>query len=248
MGRTGAILCFAAAAVSVTLGVTLSARHVPGGFDWAYTVISRLASNRRNPDGAPWISGLFLLAMLLLWPVTGHLARTMRRAGRTPRLPILGLRIGLIAGATLGTEGLFALDLSPLGRKAHEVIAMAAFFGFYAGVLGLYLHRIRYSAASGWPAFLVTMPLVAVGITQIALYFDQRDLGWVNTGWRELGVPILLSFAFWQWMAVALLGMGLGYLVAVRDPEEAARGSPPAPPSGGAFSTPDREDGRNGWR
>jgi hypothetical protein len=28
-----------------------------------------------------------------------------------------------------------------------------------------------------------------------------------------MGVPVWLSFAFWQWLAVAFLGLGLGYLV-----------------------------------
>jgi hypothetical protein len=231
MERRAALFCVIAAAASVAVGVVVAARNYPGGFDWAYTVISRLASNRRNPDGARWLSGFFLLGMVLLWPVAGHLKQRFDLSGWRRSLPLLGLRIGLLGGMILGLEGLFALDLSALGRKAHEAVAIVAFFGFYAGVLGLYGLRGRGNGASVWPALVVAAPLVAVGITQLALYFDQRDLGWVNTEWRELGVPLVLSFAFWQWVAVVLLGAGLALLVAAGDPEPEPAPSPPPRPS-----------------
>jgi hypothetical protein len=62
------------------------------------------------------------------------------------------------------------------------------------------------------PLFLVTSPLVAIGITQFWLYLDQRELGWVDTNWREMGIPLSLSFAFWQWLAIGCLWLGLGLL------------------------------------
>jgi len=224
--RQGALLCFTAAGLSAALGVALAARHYPGGFDWAYTVISRLASNHRNPDGAAWLSGSLLVAVVLAWPTVGYLRRAMRSEGGRPRIPLLGLRMGLLAGAVLALEGLFALDLSPLGRKAHEAVAVVAFLGFYVGVLGLQAYRVRRLGASLLPALLVALPLVAVGLSQVGLYFDQRDLGWVNTEWREMGIPLYLSFAFWQWLAVAGIGIGLGHLVwSAKAPGEA----PPHP-------------------
>jgi hypothetical protein len=63
------------------------------------------------------------------------------------------------------------------------------------------------------PALLVSTPVVAIGITQFWLYLQQRDLGWVDTSWREMGIPLWFSFAFWQWLAIAILWMGLGVLV-----------------------------------
>ncbi len=211
--RRTALACFGAASLSVALGVAFAARHFPGGFDWGYTVISRLASNRRNPGGAAWLSGFFLLAVGLAWPAVGYLRRALSAGSHPPRVPLLGLRLGLLAAAVLGVEGLFALDLSPLGRKAHEGVAVLAFLGFYVGVLGLQLHRIRRLGGSLLPGLLVALPLVGVGLSQVALYFDQRDLGWVNTEWREMGIPLYLSFAFWQWLAVMGLGLGLGHLL-----------------------------------
>ena len=62
------------------------------------------------------------------------------------------------------------------------------------------------------PLFLVASPLVVIGITQFWLYLDQRDLGWVDTSWRDMGIPLWLSFAFWQWLAIGFLGAGLGLL------------------------------------
>ncbi len=199
--------------VAVVLGVAMAARHYPGGFDWAYTVISRLASERRNPGGARWLSGGFLVGMLLLIPVAGYLARRGRQPGSLRPRSLLLLALGVAGGVLLGLEGLLRLDLSVVHRKGHEALAVLAFLGFYGGVLGLHIGRVRRQEESVWPALMVLAPLVAVGLSQIALYFDQRDLGWVDTDWREIGVPIWLSFAFWQWLAVSFLGLGLGHLL-----------------------------------
>ena len=53
---------------------------------------------------------------------------------------------------------------------------------------------------------------MAIAITELWLYLEQRDVGWVDTNWREKGLPIWLSFAFWQWLSIALLWVGLGML------------------------------------
>jgi hypothetical protein len=211
--RNKALLYYAGAALLVLLGVATAAVRFPGGFDWAYTVISRLGSHRHNPDGAVWLAASLLGGVALLWPVAGHLSRAYAASPRPPRVSPTALRGGLVGGAILGIEGLFALEFSRLARKAHEIVALLTFLGLYWGVLGLYLHRIRQSASFLWPALLVVGPLLAVGISQLALYFGQRDLGWVNTDWRDMGVPVWLSFAFWQWLAVAFLGIGIGVLV-----------------------------------
>jgi hypothetical protein len=218
--RTGALLRFAVAVLLVLLGTGLAMGHFPGGFDWAYTVISKLASRTHNPAGGVWLSGALLLAMVVLWPVTTHLAGVRDAAGRRPRLAVAALRMGVAGGALLGLEGLFILDLSGVLRKGHELLALLTFLGLYGGVIGLFVHRQRRSGVSKWPLLLVVLPLLAVGVSQVALYFDQRDLGWVNTTWRDMGIPLWLSFAFWQWLAVAMLWIGLGVLVAAAGPRD----------------------------
>jgi hypothetical protein len=215
--RHRALRYYSAASLVIVAGVVMAALPFPGGFDWMYTVISKLGSRSHNPGGGIWLSASLLCAVALLWPVAALLDNGSAAGAARARLPIAALRTGLIAAALLAVEGLLALDLSRVGRKAHEGLAIVAFLGLYGGVLGLHVQRMRHSAAFLWPAVLVVLPLCAVGLSQLALYFDQRELGWVSTAWRELGVPFWLSFAFWQWLAVALLGVGLGCLVLFRD-------------------------------
>jgi hypothetical protein len=222
-GDSEARIRYAAAVLMVTAGAAAAMASFPGGFDWSYTVISKLASQKHNPAGGLLLSAALLAAMIVLWPVAAYLARASGAAGdtgageaagrRPPRRALMALRVGIAGGALLGLEGLLQLDFSGVARKGHEVLALLTFAGLYGGVLGLYVHRIRSNRAFAWSALLVLMPMIAVLVSQATLYFDQRDLGWVNTSWRELGVPLWLSFAFWQWAAVALLWVGLGHLV-----------------------------------
>lgn len=212
--KRGALLLYGAAVMAVAIGVIMAASRFPGGYDWAYTVISRLASNRQNPEGGRWLAASLLVAVVLLWPVANHFAWRFSQGGAMPRLAVGVLRVGLVGGALLAFEGLLNLQLSRQLEKAHEALALATFLGFYGGVLGLYAHRVREALSFVAPALLVILPLCAVGITQLMLYIGQRDLGWVDTNWREFGVPLWLSFAFWQWLAVVFLALGIGYLIA----------------------------------
>jgi hypothetical protein len=211
---------FAGACAVLVGGVATAAATFPGGFDWVYMVISKLGSRTHNPVGGLVLSASLLAAVCLLWPVAGVLGRC-GGAGQRPVLATAALRVGLVGGGLLALEGLIGLDLTRIGRKGHELVALFTFLGLYGGVLGLYLHRIRRSGAFVLPALVVVLPLCAVAATQGALYFGQRDLGWVDTAWREMGVPFWLSFAFWQWMAVVFLVTGLGWLLLFR--EAAAR-------------------------
>lgn len=206
----------------------MAVARFPGEFDWVYSVISRLASTRHNPDGARWLTGSLLVAAIFLWPVIGHLDRWFSSGQDRPRLSLAALRMGLVGAGLLAIEGLTSLDLSRIARKAHEALALITFIALYLGIIGLYVRRIRTARTLLWPALIVVLPLFAVGVTQLFLYLGQRDLGWVNTDWREIGIPFWLSLAFWQWLAVAFLAVGLGILVA----SAASRPDPePAPPT-----------------
>jgi hypothetical protein len=209
MSRRRALAYYLAAACTLAAGTATAVAYYPGRFDWVYTVISRLASRTHNPAGGTWLAAALLTAMLLLWPVTGYLRRTLPEARRA----IIALRTGLIGGTLLGMEGLLQLELSALHRKGHEILALLTFAGLYGGMLGIYGRMVRQQTTFLIPALVVVIPLLAVGTSQAALWFDQRDLGWVNTGWREMGVPFWLSFAFWQWLATAMLWLGLGQLL-----------------------------------
>jgi hypothetical protein len=211
--RFRSLMFFGAATLILSGGVAVAALRYPNGYDWVYVVISRLGSSTHNPAGGPWLSASLLAASCLLWPVTGFLDRGRSAAHARSRVAVPALRLGLLGAAVLALEGLSSFNLSGVARKGHEVVALLTFFGLYGGIVGFYLERIRRRASSVWPPLLVLLPLCAVAATQLLLYLDQRDLGWVDTGWREMGIPFWLSFAFWQWSAVGLLALGLGYLL-----------------------------------
>lgn len=198
---------FALAVATFWAGVEMAARLFPNPpYDWMYTVVSELASRKHNPEGGRWFSIALGLSMLGLWPVVSYLRETVGDR----RWPIIALRAGIMFGVAVGVERLTFFRFSSLVHNGHEALAVGTFAGLYTGLLGLYGQRIR----RGWTgALVVAAPLAAIFITQIAIYFDQRDLGWVDRRWRDMGVSLWLSFAFWQWLAVALLWVGLGHLL-----------------------------------
>jgi hypothetical protein len=198
---------FALALATFWVGVVMAARHFPDPpFDWMYRVVSELASRKHNPPGGHWFSIALGLSMLALWPVVSCLRDTVGDR----RWPIVALRAGILFGVAVGIERLVFVRLSSIVDNGHEALAVGAFAGLYTGMLGLYWQRVRL----GWTgALVVAAPLAAIFVTQIVIYFDQRDLGWVDHGWREMGVSPWLSFAFWQWLAVAFLWVGLGHLL-----------------------------------
>ena len=51
-----ALWWYLASAIVLTAGFLMAARYYPGGFDWAYTVVSALASQKHNPEGSAWFS------------------------------------------------------------------------------------------------------------------------------------------------------------------------------------------------
>jgi hypothetical protein len=206
--RTAA-LAFLFAIATFAAGVAISAALYPARpYDWAYVVMSALASRKHNPEGGIWFAVALGVSMLALWPVVSHLRDTARL-----RWPVLALRAALLCGIAMGVEFVVFRHVSDLVHKSHELLALGLFVGLYTGVLGLYAGRIRRDARALAGAAIVGAPLLAIGLTQLALYFDQRDLGWVDHGWRAMGIPVWLSFAFWQWLAVALLWLGLGQLL-----------------------------------
>ena len=192
--------------------VIVAAMLYPGGFDWVYTVVSSLAAKKYNPIGGPVFSIGFCLSMALLWPYVFDLKKIILPTHKYTWIGFVFLPLGLISGFAMGMERILVYEWSGSYAKTHEILAILTFAGLYFGAIVILLN-LGYRNRNLWlPIFMVLIPIVAIGCSQLYLYFDQRDLGWVNVGWREMGVPIWLSFAFWQWMAVVFLYIALGFL------------------------------------
>ena len=194
-------------------GSVLAARHYPGGYDWVYTVASALASHKHNPTGSFWFASALVLAMALLWPYVSAFKQAQHATfPAAEKFAIAALRTGLICGALLGLERLLIHNLSDWVYKAHELLGLLTFLGLYFGILALLVLTMHRQRIYAFPVLMIASPLLAIGVTQFWLYLDQRDLGWVDTSWREMGIPFWLSLAFWQWVAIGFLWLGLGLL------------------------------------
>lgn len=207
--QRGALLAYALASGILAIGSCLAAARYPGSFDWAYTVISALASQKHNPAGAAWFAGAIAGAFACLWPVVTQLTRN----GTAPRGVTIALRIGVVCAVFVGIERLVFFHFSSQVKKGHELMALVAFLSFYVGIVGLYLHRVRQRRAFRWPAIAVVVPLLGVGFRELTLYLAQRGIGWADHDWRAHGTPLWLSFAWWQWLAAGLLWLAVGHLL-----------------------------------
>lgn len=207
---------YLASLLVLIISTLLAAHYYPGGFDWHYTVASALASQKHNPEGNVWFAGGFLISMILLWPYVTRVKQNISLALAGTGFAIGLMRLGLICGVLVAAERLFIRDLSAWVYKAHEILAILFFLGWYLGVFILLVQIMLRQKFFVLPVILINMPLLAIGITQLWLYLEQRELGWVDTSWREMGVPVWLSFAFWQWLAIGFLWAGLGLLALIR--------------------------------
>jgi hypothetical protein len=49
------------------------------------------------------------------------------------------------------------------------------------------------------------LPIVLGGIVQAYVSYARPELPWVSLQWRARGLPVALSFAFWEWSSCAVL-------------------------------------------
>lgn len=222
--RSRALMAYSLSVATILAGMVLASRRFPGGLDWVYTVMSALASRKHNPQGAAYFAAGISVALALLWPAASWVGRRDDASRGLARFGLLALRTGIVLGVLVGVERLVFHHFSQILRKGHEALSLLAFLSLYAGVLSLHANRARRGVASLWSSAVAIAPLVAIGISQLYLYLDQRDLGWVDRSWRDMGVSRWLSFAFWQWLAAAALWASVGHLVVAR---RAASDRPP---------------------
>ena len=214
--NTSAVYWYLVSLVVFWLGFSLAASHYPGGYDWAYTVVSALASKKENPHGGYLFSAALGLSMLLLWPYISAVRKALPVTDPTVSFSIRALRVGLIAGFLLGVERLLVFDISAWLDKSHEMLALIYSMCLYVGVLGLLWHLMKRNRIYLFVLLSVAAPLLILGGVEFGLYLAQRDIGWVGVDWRAMDTPVWLSFAFWQWLVVVFLWLGLGVLSSAR--------------------------------
>jgi len=211
-------------------GIGLSWQFFPGGFDWRYQTLSDLVARAKNPEGFRYYCAALVLAPLLVFPLCRYLRNAF--APTTPRTAAFSfhaLRTGLGMMVIVGVERLTLTTLSDVIHKGHEYLAIVAFFGLFLGVVGFWLALAR-SLTRRWNwtplqlfvlAMISASPLLGAIISQAYLYVVPNDLGWVGPHWAALGVPLYLSFAFWEWLASLAVWLYL-YVILLLAPEATA--------------------------
>ena len=103
-------------------------------------------------------------------------------------------------------------------HKGHEMLALFAWSSLCLGMTKLIfqtveravLRRRRASVlrSRGYAALAVgiaVLPILLAGSALAYVYFVLPQLPWVNLSWRARGIPVYLSFAFWQWITFVVL-------------------------------------------
>lgn len=210
LSKSAQLCCIYPLAIcSLAVGSWLGARAFPTPYDWQYQVMTELASSRENPMGhRPFCLGL-ALACLLMIPSAGYIRQRLRvHAPYTATLGALAMIVGLLGVFGVGVERLIVFDLSdsiPLGHQLLTIFGICGlFWGFIgfsiASLVSLYRGGRQYPLAMAMALLLGHLPIIGASACLLYLYVVPNDLGWVDPEWRELGVPIYLSFAFWEWL------------------------------------------------
>jgi hypothetical protein len=109
--------------------------------------------------------------------------------------------------------------------KEHEILTLFAFTALCLGMIrlawqtaerllrlraGAFGRRARLCAAA--LAGLAVLPIFLAGLAEAYVYYVLPGLHWVSLTWRAEGVPMYLSFAFWEWITCGVLSAYLGIL------------------------------------
>lgn len=195
-------------------GIILAGWRYPAEFDWHYMTLSMLISPRRNPDGYVWAaSGLVLSASLALcWAIA-----LARNGGRNDDEGPQGAWL-LAWGCVCMVCSVIMPWRLPRLPKLHEVLTLFAFAGLCLGMIRLALQTakraipLRRNGSAQrlplWGAALVgvaVLPIFIAGLAEAYVFYALPQLHWVSLAWRARGVPMYLSFAFWEWITCGVL-------------------------------------------
>lgn len=197
------------------VAMLLAGGRYPSEYDWRYMTISSLVYRDRNPDGYLWArAGLALCGMAgIYW--TALRVRTRNPPGCAD--PAAGMRtMGL---GYLSMTGCALLPEWQLGiPRGHDLLALAAFIGICVGLVRATFQAAELSATaddppanhrlrSGILAGLALSPILLAGLAQAYVSYALPGLPWVGLTWRARGIPVYLSFAFWEWVACVVFSV-----------------------------------------
>jgi hypothetical protein len=179
----------------------MAALRYPSEYDWRYMTVSRLLGADHDPAGYLWARAGIALCGLF------GFAWAMRLAQRT-------LQVGyfFMACAAVLPESLLRVP------KGHEMLAILAFVGIWCGIVCVMFQSFvqallrRMRSATGRARLVAAalvgaamLPIVLAGAAQAYVYIEVPDLPWVSLAWRARGVPVYISFAFWEWLTCLVL-------------------------------------------
>ena len=197
------------------IGMILAGSNYPGGYDWPYTTISSLLYSERNPGGFLWARGGIGLCGVcgLYW--TAWAARNRKR----------GTVLQVVGICTLGCGYLCMMCCAvfPDIPRGHDAVALAAFVSLCVGAALTSFELIhqkarqRRLAVAPWllactVAGLAFAPVLFAAFTQAYVSRALPTLPWVSPAWRSRGIPVYLSFGFWEWVTCAVLSLYLAIL------------------------------------
>jgi hypothetical protein len=193
----------------------IAAQHYPSEYDWRYMTISGLLYADRNPHGYRWAWGGVALCGLggLCW-VSVLIWNGIRSQAADRLAGVWALGLGYICMVCCALLPAPFLHIA----RSHDVLALSAFVGLCMGTVQLTYRCVERSLRgqprsapgrsriyAGTIAGAALLPLLLVSMTQAYVSHALPQLPWVGLEWRERGVPVYLSFAFWEWVTCVVL-------------------------------------------
>jgi len=200
-------------------GLALATWQFPTAFDWRYMTVSNLFSAKHNPVGYVWgAAGVACCGVMGLCALLSASLSQGRFRAQCPRESVL-LSVGfgfMVLAALVPARWLFA--------KGHDWLAVIAFLSLCAGLVrGIVLAQL-HGLPAGAPyrrlravgsASAALWPVAGAALSQAHLAIFKPELPWVTIAWRARGIPLILSFALWEWLTCVTLSVCLVLLAAV---------------------------------
>jgi hypothetical protein len=201
-------------------GLWLAAKRYPSEFDWRYMTISNLVSAAGNPAGHWWASLGIAACGIGIWCWAAQWHRGGKpHDGPPPPIAIWALRAGILCMACAAAVPQSVLRVP----KGHEILALLAFFGLCLAIVQLTYQAVARRGPdtfgqgaggvrrfAGIVAGAALLPVVLAALAQLYVDVSLPQLHWVGLEWRDAGIPVYLSFAFWEWVTCAVFS---GYLL-----------------------------------